>query len=127
MRLREKQSIFALNVAKLIAFAYKNGYEITLGEAYRTKSMQLLYFMGYKLMVFCGSLKLVKTKHLSKTMKSKHLIRLAIDINLFKDGRLLGKEDKELFEPLATYWKILNKNNTCGYFWGWDLGHFQMS
>jgi len=125
MTLREKQSVFAHNIAKLIEFAYKNGYEITLGEAYRTKSMQLLYFMGYKLMVFCGSLKLVKTKHLSKTMKSKHLIRLAIDINLFKDGKYLT--DKESFKPLAEYWKSLDEKNKCGYYWGWDFGHFQMS
>lgn len=125
MTLREKQSLFALNVAKLIAFAYKNGYEITLGEAYRTESMQLLYFMGYKLMVVTGALKLVKTKPLSKTMKSKHLKKLAIDLNLFRGGKLL--EAKEDFQELAEYWKILNEKNDCGYFWGWDFGHFEFS
>lgn len=125
MTLREKQSVFSLNVAKLISFAYNNGYEITLGEVYRTIEQQYLYFWGYKLSVIFGSLKLVKTKQLSKTMDSRHLKKLAIDINLFKDGNLCEK--KEDFKEIADYWKLLNENNDCGYYWGWDFGHFEMN
>jgi peptidoglycan L-alanyl-D-glutamate endopeptidase CwlK len=127
MTLREKQSVFALNFYRWGIFAYENGYETTLGEAYRTKSMQLLYFMGYKLMVICGSLKLVKTKHLSRTMKSKHLLKLAHDVFIFKDGKYLtSKEDCQI---LGDYWETLHINNK----WGGnfksflDVPHFQMS
>ena len=127
MSLRNKQSIFALNVAKLIIYAYENGYELTLGEVLRTISQQYLYFMGYKLMKIGSSLKLAKTSRKSKTMFSKHLKKLAIDLNVFVDGRLLGKNDKELYKPLAEYWKSLHPKNTCGYYWNWDFGHFQMS
>ena len=125
MTLREKQSVFSHNVSKLIQFAYSNGYEITLGEALRTKSQQLLYFEGYKLMKIGSSLKPAKTKRKTKTMASYHLLKLAIDLNVFKDGILLSA--KKDYKELAEYWKSLNHKNTCGYFWGWDLGHFQMS
>ena len=98
MTLREKQSLHALNIAKLIIFAFENGYEITKGEAWRTTDQQLLYFKGYKLMKSGNSLKLVKTKPKSKTMNSYHLKKLADDLNVFKDGRLLGRMDKKLFK-----------------------------
>lgn len=127
MTLREKQSIFALNISKLIIWAFDNGYEITLGESQRTNDQQLLYFMGYKLFVCGSSLKLAKTKKLSKTMYSLHKKKLALDLNVFKEGRLLNKYDKELFKPLAEYWKSLHPKNTCGYYWNWDFGHHQMS
>jgi len=125
MTLREKQSVFALNVSKLIAYAYEIGYEITLGEAYRTQCQQYLYFEGRKIMKIGSDLKLAVTKPKSKTMNSKHRDKLAIDINLFKDGKYLT--DKESFKPLAEYWKSLNDKNTSGYFWHWDFNHFQMS
>lgn len=125
MSLRAKQSIFALNISKLIVWANENGYEITTGEAYRTNDQQLLYFMGYKLLVVGGSLKLAKTKPKSKTMNSYHLKKLAEDINLFIDGEY--KTDKESFKPLAEYWKSLHPDNVSGYDWGWDFNHFQMS
>lgn len=124
MSLRAKQSIFALNISKLIVWANENGYEITTGEAYRTNDQQLLYFMGYKLLVVGGSLKLAKTKPKSKTMNSYHLKKLAEDINLFIDGEY--KTDKESFKPLAEYWRTLHPDNVSGYDWGWDFNHFQM-
>lgn len=114
-----------LNVGKLILFAYENGYELTGGELQRTKSQQYLYFEGFKLIKLGSVLKLFKTKILSKTMFSKHLSKLAIDLNLFKDGKLLYK--KEDFKLVSEYWKSLNERNNCGYFWGWDFGHFQTS
>lgn len=125
MSLRKKQSVFALNVSRLIQYAYEIGYEITFGEAYRTESQQYLYFEGYNLMKIGSELKLAKTKPKSKTMNSKHRKKLAIDINLFKDGEYLT--DKASFKPLAEYWKSLNPKNNCGYYWNWDYNHFQMS
>jgi len=125
MMLREKQSIFMLNVGKLIIFAYDNGYELTGGELLRTKNQQYLYFEGFSLKKIGSALKLFKTKRLSKTMFSKHLNKLALDLNVFKDGILLTK--KEDFKLLAEYWKSLDEKNDCGYFWGWDFGHFQTS
>jgi hypothetical protein len=65
MSLRQKQSKFALMVAELIQYAYEQGYEITLGHAYRCSDCSV----GHK--------------------KSLHKKRLAIDLNLFKDGAYL--------------------------------------
>jgi len=125
MTLRQKQSIFLLNVSKLIQWAFNNGYELTSGELYRTTDQQLLYFHGYTLEKVKNGLKAIKTHRRSKTMNSKHLLKLAVDLNLFIDGKY--KTDKESFKPLAEYWKTLHPKNKSGYDWGWDFNHFQMS
>ena len=123
MTLREKQSAFLLDFAKLIIFAYEQGYELSSGELLRTKSQQYLYFEGYNLMKIGSDLKLAKTKPVSKTMNSKHLLKLAGDLNLFKDGELVS--DRKSFKPLADYWRALDKKNESGFDWGWDYSHFQ--
>lgn len=125
MTLRQKQSIFLLNVSKLIQFAFDNDYELTSGELYRTNDQQLLYFHGCGLKKEKSGLKLIKTIRRSKTMNSKHLLKLAVDLNIFIDGKY--KTDKESFKPLAEYWKTLHPKNVSGYDWGWDFNHFQMS
>lgn len=108
MTLSERQRIFMHNLGKLIIFAYENGIELTGGELWRPVEMQEIYF----------------EKGLSKTMKGKHLIKLAIDLNVFIDG--IYRTDAEAHKPLAEYWKSLHPENTCGYFWGWDFNHYQM-
>jgi len=129
MTLREQQSVFALNFAKLVIFANENGYEITHGEGWRTHDQQVLYFEGYTIIKVGSTLKLAKCTTRSKTMFSKHLKKLAHDINLFYKGRLLGsaKKDREHWKILADYWRALHPENESGYDWGWDLGHFQMN
>lgn len=125
MSLRQKQSIFARNISKLIIWAFDNGYEITLGEGYRTNDQQLLYFYGYTLDSDNNSLNLLKTSQKSKTMNSYHLSKCALDINLFIDGDY--KSDRGSFKAIAEHWKSLNDKNVSGYDWGWDYNHFQMS
>ena len=106
--MRERQSIFLLNVAKLIIWAFDNGMELTGGELYRTPEQQEIY---------------VKTGK-SKTYNSRHLSRLAIDLNLFIKGQFIT--DKESYKPLADYWKSLNPDNIAGYDWTFDANHFEM-
>jgi hypothetical protein len=109
MTLREKQSAFVLNVSKLIAFAYGKGYELTFGEALRTKEQQAIYFKSGK----------------SKTMNSRHLVKLAVDLNLFIDGEY--KSDNESYKSLADYWKSLDPDNVAGYDFSFgDGNHFEM-
>ena len=122
MSLSDKQWIFLQNVAKLITYAEEQGYKLTGGELYRTHDQQYLYYNGRT--IIKG--KLVGTTRKSKTMNSKHLKRLAIDLNIFKDGVLTYKYED--VEPLGTYWKSLNSKNDWGGFWKWkDVPHFQMS
>ncbi|TES88948.1 MAG: M15 family peptidase [Desulfobacteraceae bacterium] len=86
---REKQSIFALMVAQLIIFAFSKGYELTLGDAWAKNGEG--------------------RKH---SAKSKHYIRLAIDLNLFKDGKFLRKTEDH--KELGAFWVSL------GGIWGGD-------
>jgi len=87
MTLREKQSIFAYRVHLLLAKAYELGYEVTLGDAYRDP--RLHGEMGEK-------------KGYGHP-KSCHKVRLAIDLNLFKDGKFL--EATEDHRPLGEWWE----------------------
>lgn len=78
MTLREKQSKFALMVSKLIQWAYDQGYELTFGDAY------------------------ARTGHIPNSL---HYSRLAIDLNLFKDGKWLNKTEDHM--PLGEYWESM--------------------
>lgn len=87
MTLREKQSKFAHMVARLIEEAYRLGYEVTLGDAYRDPRLH-------------GAIG-VKTGY--SHAKSCHKLRLAIDLNLFRDGQFL--HNAEDHRPLGEWWE----------------------
>lgn len=116
MKLSKKQRIFTKNVGLLIKYAYSIGIELTLGDAYRSQSQVLLNFFGYKVVRggFFG-IKLVKHKKLSKTLKSNHARRLAIDFNFFINGKLTY--DFYKIKPLGDYWESLHPTNR----WGGDF------
>lgn len=87
MKLGDKQRKFTKMVAELILWAYEQGYEITLGDAYRDPRLhgQHGHYGGYG------------------RSKSNHKLRLAIDLNLFKDGKYL--QETEDHEPLGLKWE----------------------
>jgi hypothetical protein len=87
MTLRQKQSKFARMVADLIIKAYEMGFEVTLGDAYRDPRVH--GNMGER-------------KSYSHP-KSAHKVRLAIDLNLFKDGEFLEGSDDH--RPLGEWWE----------------------
>ena len=87
LTLRSKQSLFVLMVSMLIRKAYKLGYEITFGDAWA---------------------------HDGHMNDSLHYIRLAIDLNLFKDGEYLRKTEDH--QVLGEYWESL------GGSWGGQYG-----
>jgi hypothetical protein len=107
-RLLDRQQLFARNVARLIEHIYSKGYEISLGEVYRTEYQQREY---------------VRTG-LSKTMASRHRDKLAIDINLFLGDQLQGKTAHAQF---GAFWKSLTPENRWGGDWGWDANHYEMT
>jgi len=134
MNLSQKQQIFTKNVASLIAYADMIGIGLTFGDAYRSQSQILLNYFGYKIEKggFFG-IKLVKHRKLSKTLKSLHAKRLAVDFNFFINGKLTYKF-KDVKE-LGDFWETLHPENT----WGGDFNkddiengfvdtpHFQMN
>jgi len=87
MTLGQTQRQFARLVGRLIERAYEMGYEVTLGDAYRDPRVH--GEMGEK----------SSYSHPS----SAHKVRLAIDLNLFKDGRFLTETDDH--RPLGEWWE----------------------
>jgi hypothetical protein len=89
MSLGNKQRKFTLMVAHLIQWAYSNGYELTFGDAYRDPRLhgEVGKKIGY------GS------------ANSLHKERLAVDFNLFKDGKYLTATADH--KPLGEYWESL--------------------
>ncbi len=96
--LRQKQSRFALGVAQLIQKADEFGYEVTFGEAWRTPQQA-----AWNAAQGIG------------TSTSLHIERLAIDLNLFKEGRFIT--DSEGHTELGRWWKSLGQD----YRWGGDF------
>jgi hypothetical protein len=78
MGLRKQQSEFARKVPLLILYAYELGYEVTLGDAWAT------------------------TGHIDNSF---HYKRLAIDLNLFKDGKYLTKTSDH--RMLGEFWESI--------------------
>jgi len=87
MTLREKQSKFMRMAGQLIARAYELGYELTAGD--------LLSSPVYR--NAAG-----KMPHMPD---SNHYIGLAIDLNLFKDGKYLTQTEDH--RELGEYWESL--------------------
>lgn len=93
MTLREKQSLFSKLLAQLILYAYAQGYEITFGDVY------------------------AKTGHMAKSL---HYLRLAADLNLFKDGKWLT--DGSGHNVLHDYWDKLGGSPRITK----DLNHYSL-
>lgn len=96
--LREKQSRFVKMLPFLIKKAEELGYDLTLGDAYRDPrshgdlGIQKAYGKAY----------------------SNHKLRLALDLNLFKDGKFLSTTEDH--RELGEFWKSI------GGAWGGDFG-----
>lgn len=99
MTLGAKQRLFTHLVAQLINYAYEQGYELTFGDAYRDPRAHGV--MGSKLSY--------------SEANSSHKERLAVDLNLFKNGTYLQRTEDHEF--LGAYWKTLHP--LCR--WGGDF------
>lgn len=94
--LREKQSEFAAFAARLILQASAMGFEVTLGDAFRDPRLHGApgETRGYG------------------AARSCHKLRLAIDLNLFKDGKFL--EGSESHRPLGEWWEAQHPHARWG-------------
>lgn len=90
MTLGQKQRLFMKLLPRLIDFAYEQGFELTLGDGYRDPKV-----FG----------KVGEKKGYGKSY-SLHKERLAIDLNLFRNGRYLTTT--EAHKPLGEYWESLH-------------------
>lgn len=95
MTLSDNQALFANDVARLLAYIFNQGYTCSLGEAYRTPEQAAIY-----------------AKEGKGIKESLHCKRLAIDLNLFKDGVYLT--DSKSHEQFGKYWQAMDTNNRWG-------------
>lgn len=89
LQLGAKQRMFTRMVADLINFAYELGYELTVGDAYRDPR----------------AFGAVGTKESYSSASSLHKERLAIDFNLFKNGKFLTSS--EAHRELGEFWEAI--------------------
>ncbi len=102
--LRQKQSRFAQAAARLIQQAAAIGYEVTLGEAYRSPE------------------EAARLAALGKGIKdSLHTQRLAMDLHLFRNGRLLTSSEQH--RPLGEWWEAQHADARWGGRFG-DGNHY---
>jgi hypothetical protein len=111
MGLGEKQRLFVKLIAKLIIFAYDEGYAFSFGDAYRSPAVfgEIGIDKGYG------------------NPKSCHKSRLAVDFNLFEliNGNWIYQKDTKSYEKIGEYWESLHE--LCS--WGGrfnDGNHFSI-
>ena len=116
MKLSDHQWKFLQDVARLILFAEERGFKLTAGEIKRFIDQQKKYLAEGK----------------SEILRSRHLVSLAIDFNIFVDGKYIFNKSGELIvgleqiEPLARYWESLDLHNISGFYWKKkDVPHFE--
>ena len=111
MNLRDKQSLFAVRLAKLILHAQSLGFEVTLGEVWRSaEEAKRLTILG------------------SGIARSLHCDRLAADVNLFRHGEWLTTSSAH--QPLGQWWEQQSTPDAVcvwGGSWGHDANHYSIT
>lgn len=87
-------------------YAYKNGYELTFGEAYRTPEQ--------------AELNAAKGIGIADSV---HCHRLAVDFNLFRNGKFLSESSDH--KELGEFWESLDVDTRWGGRFG-DGNHYSI-
>lgn len=106
MTLLQKQKLFAELVSWLLYQATQMGYEVTLGDAYRDPRVHGEYGEGRGY----------------GHRKSNHKLRLAIDLNLFRDGAYLTNSEDH--RPLGEWWEA--QHELCRWGGPRDGNHYAL-
>ena len=123
--LGQKQRRFVQLFGLLIEYGYQQGFEMTFGEAFRSDEQAEINALGKtgraalaELLAdndYQGLAYAIGNNVGGGIKNSLHCVRLAVDINLFKDGKYLT--DSEDYKVLGDYWKSLGLD--CA--WGGDF------
>jgi hypothetical protein len=105
--LGQKQRLFARMVPLLILKAYEMGYEVTFGEAWRPPAQAARNAAAG-----------------TGIANSLHIDRLAIDLNLFRDGKYLTST--EAHRPLGEWWEQQHELACWGGRFG-DGNHYALT
>ncbi len=105
--LGDKQKRFTRMLGKLIVWAYDQGFELSVGDAYRSPAMAKFY-----------------SANGAGISNSLHCQRLAIDLNLFIAGEY--QATSEAYLPLGEFWESLG-GSWGGRFSRPDGNHFSLA
>jgi hypothetical protein len=95
LTLREKQSLFVELTGQWVAWVYGQGYQLTVAEAYRPPDVAEIYAAQ------------------GRGIKSSlHCSRLAIDWNLFIDGKYITSTEGH--RPLGEKWESMHELTRWG-------------
>lgn len=126
------QRKFTLATAKLIEHIYDSGFEATYDEAHRTDEQAAINTLTIaqrervalltkgEFPALAAAIAASKAKGINHSV---HRLRLAVDLNLFKDGHFLT--DAADYLPFGAWWKSAfgQYNARWGGDWG-DADHF---
>ena len=131
--LREKQSRFARALPRLIDYAASLGYEVTLGEVYRSDEQAEIHAIGASgreqvAQLIERQFPLLARKIRNNTgngiRNSLHTKRLAIDLQLFdQSGRWITEEYP--YRLVGEYWEALGADHRWGGRFG-DTPHYSI-
>lgn len=102
MTLSEKEKMFPHLIAALIDEAYRLGYTVAFGEAYRSPEE--------------AARDAAEGKGIRNSL---HTLRIAIDLMLYKDGEYLTKSED--YKPAGDFWKSLSEKGSFECCWGGDF------
>lgn len=109
MTLSQHQRKFARLLPYLIDYIYTSGYEVTIGEVFRPPETAALY-----------------AKQGRGSARSLHTLKLAVDLNLFFNGRYL--QSWRDHEPFGLFWEDLDKEcRWGGRFKSRDGNHYSLA
>ena len=97
MTLFEHQQAFLKHVPLLLQKLWDAGFQVTAGEMLRTPEQQQIYLDTGK----------------AKTAKSNHIVKCAIDLNIFPQGSRNFATKAEL-QAIGDFWESLDPLNRWG-------------
>lgn len=121
MGLGDLQRKFTFNLALLVKYTYAQGFALTYGDAYRDPLLAKLNSGIYGL-IERGTNKITWLSRRG-AKNSLHISRLAVDFNLFRDGKYLTTTDAH--RELGRYWEGLHDLNRWGGRFN-DGNHYEM-
>jgi len=128
-----KQFRFSRAVVRLIDYAHTLGYQVTLGEVYRSDEQAEIHALGFSGREALASLvenmfpllaKKIRNNRGNGIRNSVHCSRLAIDLQLF-DQKGNWLQDTYPYALLADFWEALDDDHRAGVRWG-DTPHYSI-
>lgn len=136
MTYRDHQVLFARLIPRLVDHAFHLGFECTMGELYRSDEQaainalredgraRLANYLEERAEFHPLAAAITNNGKGNGILLSIHRDRLALDLNLFKDGRYLS--DGEAHRPLGEWWE--KQHELCR--WGGrfrDANHYSLT